>query len=307
MNLLGLMAGIGMSFNSNDFAERTHVSVVPPGWYVMQIVDSKIVPTKTPGGARLNLQFKILQGDFAGRMVFQGYNVKNANPVAVNIAMEELAELSKAVGVPVWNDTEQLHGIPFNMKVKCKAEPGYDVRNEPQIYQHIQNMDNVVYATKADIGLIPKAAPAAPTGGGAFGSGAARPAQPAAAFGQQPAMSTGANAFGQQQAPVQKQPVQQPQQQIQQPQAQPAGAVNFTQAAQQQPWNAEQQPQQPVQQPQQPVQQPVQQPNWAHQQVQPGTEQPQQPHQPQQPVNEQPDEIAQAAQSTIPPWKRNVE
>ena len=299
MNLLGLMAGIGMSFNSNDFAERTHVSVVPPGWYVMQIVDSKLVPTKTPGGARLNLQFKVLQGDFAGRMVFQGYNVKNANPVAVNIAMEELAELSKAVGVPVWNDTEQLHGIPFNMKVKCKAEPGYDVHNEPQIYQHIQNMDNVVYATKADIGLIPKAAPAAPTGGGAFGSGAAKPAQPATAFGQQPAMPTGANAFGQQQAPVQQQPVQQPQQQIQQPQAQPAGAVNFTQAAQQQPWNGEQQPQQPVQQPQQP--------NWARQQVQPGTEQPQQPHQPQQPVNEQPDEIAQAAQSTIPPWKRNVE
>lgn len=282
MNLLGLMAGIGMSFNSNDFAERTHVSVVPPGWYITQIVDSKLVPTKTPGGARLNLQFKILQGDFAGRMVFQGYNVKNANPVAVNIAMEELAELSRAVGVPVWNDTEQLHGIPFNMKVKCKAEPGYDVRNEPQIYQHIQNMDNVVYATKEDIGLIPKAVPAAPTGGGAFGSGAAKPAQPAAAFGQQPAMPTGANAFGQQQAPVQ-------QQQIQQPQAQPAGAVNFTQAAQQQPWKAEQQP------------------SWAHQQVQPGTEQPQQPQQPQQPVNEQPDEIAQAAQSTIPPWKRNVE
>lgn len=309
MNLLGLMAGIGMSFNSNDFAERTHVSVVPPGWYVMQIVDSKIVPTKTPGGARLNLQFKILQGDFAGRMVFQGYNVKNANPVAVNIAMEELAELSKAVGVPVWDDTEQLHGIPFNMKVKCKAEPGYDVRNEPQIYQHIQNMDNVVYATKADIGLIPKAAPAAPTGGGAFGSGAAKPAQPATAFGQQPAMPTGANAFGQQQAPVQQQPVQQPQQQIQQQQAQPAGAVNFTQAAQQQPWNGQQQPvQQPAQQPvqQQPVQA-AQQPNWAHQQVQPGTEQPQQPQQPQQPVNEQPDEIAQAAQSTIPPWKRNVE
>lgn len=306
MNLLGLMAGIGMSFNSNDFAERTHVSVVPPGWYITQIVDSKLVPTKTPGGARLNLQFKILQGDFAGRMVFQGYNVKNANPVAVNIAMEELAELSKAVGVPVWNDTEQLHGIPFNMKVKCKAEPGYDVRNEPQIYQHIQNMDNVVYATKEDIGLIPKAVPAAPTGGGAFGSGAAKPAQPATAFGQQPAMPTGANAFGQQQAPVQQQPVQQPQQQIQQPQAQPAGAVNFTQAAQQQPWNGEQQPQQP----QQPVQQPVQaaqQPNWAQQQVQPGTEQPQQPQQPQQPVNEQPDEIAQAAQSTIPPWKRNVE
>lgn len=320
MNLLGLMAGIGMSFNSNDFAERTHVSVVPPGWYVMQIVDSKIVPTKTPGGARLNLQFKILQGDFAGRMVFQGYNVKNANPVAVNIAMEELAELSKAVGVPVWEDTEQLHGIPFNMKVKCKAEAGYDVRNEPQIYQHIQNMDNVVYATKADIGLIPKAVPAAPTGGGAFGGGVAKPAQPATAFGQQPAMPTGANAFGQQQAPVQQQPVQQPQQQIQQQQARPAGAVNFTQAAQQQPWNGEQQPQQqpqqqqpiqqPVQQPQQPVQQPAQvaqQPNWAHQQVQPGTEQPQQPQQPQQPVNEQPDEIAQAAQSTTPPWKRNVE
>lgn len=309
MNLLGLMAGIGMAFNSNNFAERTHVSVVPPGWYRVQIVDSKIVPTKTPGGARLNLQFKILDGDFAGRMIFQGYNVKNNNPVAVTIAMEELAELSKAVGVPVWEDTEQLHGIPFNLKAKCKAEPGYDVRNEPQIYQHISNMEGVVYATKADVGLIPKAAPAAGgNSGGAFGAGnnAAPVNQAFGAKPQQQQAPAGANAFGQQPAAFQQQQqVQQPQQQVQQPQQQQQQQpVNFQQAAQQQPWNAQDQQQQQ----QQPVQQQTQQQaaGWQHQQVQPGTEQPQQQTQQQQ-VQEQPDAIAEAAQSTTPPWRTNVQ
>ena len=140
------MAGLGMQFNAGQHAERQHNSLMPAGWYVVQIVNSEIKPTKTPGGARLNLQFKIMQGDFAGRVMFGGYNVKNANPVAVQIAMEELAELSRAVKVPVWNDTEQLHGIPFNLKVKVRQQPGYEPNNEPQIYQAIDNMEGVVYA-----------------------------------------------------------------------------------------------------------------------------------------------------------------
>lgn len=322
MSLILGMAGIGMQFNAGEHKER-QIDTVPDGWYAVQIVNSEIKPTKTPGGARLNLQFKVLQGDFAGRVIFGGYNVKNSNPVAVNIAMEELAELSRAVKVPVWNDTEQLHGIPFNLKVKVVKQEGYDDKAEPKQYKPIE--EAVVYATKADI-----KAGAAPVGQ-AF---AQRPQQQQPAQ-QQPAQQapTGWGAQTQQQPaqtqqqPVQQeQPVQQQQQPVQQQPAQDAGNVNFQQAAQTQPWgnaNTQEQPvqQQPQQQAQQPLegehipantqqQQPAQtqqQPAWATQQVQPGSEQPAQQVNQQQPVQEQPDDIQQAAQSQTPPWKMQAQ
>ncbi|UPW37176.1 hypothetical protein ESCO3_00015 [Escherichia phage vB_EcoS_ESCO3] len=298
------MAGLGMQFNAGQHAERQHNSLMPAGWYVVQIVNSEIKPTKTPGGARLNLQFKIMQGDFAGRVMFGGYNVKNANPVAVQIAMEELAELSRAVKVPVWNDTEQLHGIPFNLKVKVRQQPGYEPNNEPQIYQAIDNMEGVVYATKADMANLPKSTPAAAAqspafGGGAFGGAQQQQQQPQQGF---------PGAFGQQPQQPQQQPqtqgFQQPQQQ-QQPQQpvqqqQQSGTVDFNSAAQSQPWaTGAQQPQQ------------TQQPNWATQQVQPGAEQPQTQAQNTGTANhaepEVQDDIAKAAQTKTPPWKRSTE
>lgn len=300
------MAGLGMQFNAGQHAERQHNSLMPAGWYVVQIVNSEIKPTKTPGGARLNLQFKIMQGDFAGRVMFGGYNVKNANPVAVQIAMEELAELSRAVKVPVWNDTEQLHGIPFNLKVKVRQQPGYEPNNEPQIYQAIDNMEGVVYATKADMANLPKSTPAAAAqspafGGGAFGGTQQPQQQPQqgfpGAFGQQPQQQQQQpQTQGFQQQQQQQQP-QQPVQQQQQPQQ--SGTVDFNSTAQSQPWanGAQQQTQQ--------------QPNWATQQVQPGAEQPQAQAQNTGTANhaepEVQDDIAKAAQTKTPPWKRSTE
>lgn len=324
MSMILAMAGIGMQFNAGDHKER-QIDTVPDGWYPVQIVNSEIKPTKTPGGARLNLQFKVLQGDFAGRVIFGGYNVQNSNPVAVSIAMEELAELSRAVKVPVWNDTEQLHGIPFNLKVKVVKQEGYDDKAEPKQYKAIEDMAGVRYATKADIKQ--GAAPVS----GAFAQQPTQQAQPGWGQPQQPQQPTQQpQGWGQPQQPVQQQQqaVQQPQQPVQDP-----GSVNFTQAAQAQPWGtAQQQPQQvqqaqPVQQqaqPQQTAQQPVQQqqplegehipaqpqtqqPTWAQQQVQPGSEQPVQQNTQQQPVQEQPDDIQQAAQSQTPPWKMQAQ
>lgn len=300
------MAGLGMQFNAGQHAERQHNSLMPAGWYVVQIVNSEIKPTKTPGGARLNLQFKIMQGDFAGRVMFGGYNVKNANPVAVQIAMEELAELSRAVKVPVWNDTEQLHGIPFNLKVKVRQQPGYEPNNEPQIYQAIDNMEGVVYATKADMANLPKSTPAAAAqspafGGGAFGGTQQPQQQPQqgfpGAFGQQPQQQQQQPQTQGFQQQVQQQQPQQPVQQQQQPQQ--SGTVDFNSAAQSQPWanGAQQQTQQ--------------QPNWATQQVQPGAEQPQTQAQNTGTANhaepEVQDDIAKAAQTKTPPWKRSTE
>jgi len=302
------MAGLGMQFNAGQHAERQHNSLMPAGWYVVQIVNSEIKPTKTPGGARLNLQFKIMQGDFAGRVMFGGYNVKNANPVAVQIAMEELAELSRAVKVPVWNDTEQLHGIPFNLKVKVRQQPGYEPNNEPQIYQAIDNMEGVVYATKADMANLPKSTPAAAAqspafGGGAFGGAQQQQQQPQqgfpGAFGQQPQQPQQPQQQPQTQGFQQPQHQQQPQQPVQQPvqQQQQSGTVDFNSAAQSQPWATGAQQ--------------TQQPNWATQQVQPGAEQPQTQAQNTGTANhaepEVQDDIAKAAQTKTPPWKRSTE
>lgn len=316
MNLLGLMAGLGMAFNAGEHQERTHSMLLPAGWYKVQIVNSEVKPTKKPGGARLNLQFKILDGDFAGRVLFGGYNVKNDNPVAVQIAMEELAELSRAVMTPVWNDTEQLHGKPFNLKIKVRQAQGdYEPTNEPVIYQLLSNMEGVNYATKLDMASLPKSTPASAAQSGAFG--AQQPQQQQQGFQtqpqQQPVQQQPTQAFQPQQQ-VQQQPVQQVQQQVQQQpvQQQQPGNTNFVTAAQNQPWNSQQQPTQQEQQPQQPEQQMQQQPQQVMQE-QPVQQQPvqqqmqQQPVQQQQPVEQQQGGQPNWAQPQVQPGTEQVQ
>lgn len=323
MNLLGLMAGLGMAFNAGEHQERTHSMLLPAGWYKVQIVNSEVKPTKKPGGVRLNLQFKILDGDFAGRVLFGGYNVKNDNPVAVQIAMEELAELSRAVMTPVWNDTEQLHGKPFNLKIKVRPAQGdYEPTNEPVIYQLLSNMEGVNYATKLDMASLPKSTPASAAQSGAFG--AQQPQQQQQGFQpqpqqqgfqpqQQPVQQQPTQAFQPQQQ-VQQQPVQQVQQQVQQQpvQQQQPGNTNFVTAAQNQPWNSQQQPTQQEQQPQQPQQQMQQQPQQVMQE-QPVQQQPvqqqmqQQPVQQQQPVEQQQGGQPNWAQQQVQPGTEQVQ
>ena len=88
------------------------------------------VKTKTTGDDMLKVKFKVVNGDFKGRTIFENFLLTHKNPKVTQIAMEKLNKLSKAIGVgngdgldAVGGDLTVLNdyvGIPFIGSLKQK-------------------------------------------------------------------------------------------------------------------------------------------------------------------------------------------
>ena len=128
-----------LNFDASQVAPDTGLSdPVPAGWYNVMIDESEMKPTKQEGGMRLALRFNIIDGQYANRKIFSGLNLRNANPVAQEIAYKQLSAICHAVGVMQVQDSQQLHGRPLKVKVKVRAASGdYEASNEITAYKNI--------------------------------------------------------------------------------------------------------------------------------------------------------------------------
>ena len=246
-----------INFDASQVQPSEAMEAIPAGWYNAAIDESDVKPTKDGNGSYLHLRFTIIDGQYANRKVFTRLNIRNANPVAQEIAYKQLSAICHAVGVMQVADTGQLHGQPMKIKVKVRAATGeYEASNEINGFKNInEQVDN----TMAPAGQAPWAAPTAqaPAMPPAQQPWAGQPQQM-----QQPQQP-------QQMQPMQQAPVQQPPQPWQQPAAQQPWAAAPQQAPQQQ--QAPVQQQQPPQVQQQAAQHPTQAatPPWMQQVQQP--------------------------------------
>lgn len=148
---------------------------IPAGWYNAMVDESELKPTSDGLGARLAVRFNIIDGQYANRKIYTGFNIRNANPVAQEIAFKQLSALAHAVGVLQVQDSQQLHGIPLKIRVKIRPpQNGYEAQNDISAYKNINYIPDKGGDASAPAGM---GAPAAPAG---FGT-AAQPAAPAAA------------------------------------------------------------------------------------------------------------------------------
>lgn len=113
------MAMLPNVFNTSE-VETEESNLLPEGWYTAQIVKSEIKDTKT-GGKYVSLHFKIVEGDYAKRMVFANLNIVNANATTVKIAMQHLKKICEALGMETFEDTSELHGQDLQIRVKTQA------------------------------------------------------------------------------------------------------------------------------------------------------------------------------------------
>lgn len=282
-----------LNFDASQVApDAGQMDAIPAGWYNVSMDQSEMKPTKDGSGAYLECRFNVLDGQHASRKLFSRLNLRNANPVAQEIAFKQLSAIAHAVGILQVQDSGQLHGHPMKVKVKLRAASGeYEASNEISAFKNINEV--VSTATAAPAGFAPPAANFPPQQ-----APHAYPPQQAPAPMQAPQQAW---APPQQAAPMQapqQAPAQQPWQQA--PVQQPAAVVPAQQfAPQQQPAAA---PQQAWQQPAaaQPWQQaPAQQPAPVQQAPAP-MQAPQQA--PQQAPAAQPWAGQQNPQTAFPPW-----
>jgi hypothetical protein len=112
-------------FNVADAPAGGGFDPIPAGRYNVVITDSDLCDTKAGDGQYIKLTFKVLEGDFSGRLIWSNLNINNPNEKAVEIAQRELAAICAAVGLPaIEEDTAELHGIPLSGMVKIKPEQG---------------------------------------------------------------------------------------------------------------------------------------------------------------------------------------
>lgn len=176
------MAMLPGSFNSEEHDDMDSYDIIPEGEYVAMIDESTIKPTKKAleeagnnadlplenySGLRLNLRFKIMGGDYDGKYIFNGLNIKNPNPVAVEISQKELATICRAVGKVSIQDSAELHNTPMSIKVKVKpATAQYEAQNAIKSYEPFKG-GSIPPATNkvAGAGVGGAASPNKPSGG----------------------------------------------------------------------------------------------------------------------------------------------
>lgn len=101
---------------------------LPPGQYEALVDKSEIKDTKK-GGSMIVLTWKVLEGDYAGRLIWQNITWSNANEKAEAIGRARLSNVCHAVGKPKIADTADLHDIPCLITLdieKGKRKPGSD-------------------------------------------------------------------------------------------------------------------------------------------------------------------------------------
>jgi hypothetical protein len=86
-------------FNALEIEPATLYEPLPADWYKVVITDTEEKPTKAQTGSYLQLTIEVIEGNHAGRKVFDRLNLKNPNSVAVQIAQSSLSSICRAVGV----------------------------------------------------------------------------------------------------------------------------------------------------------------------------------------------------------------
>ena len=128
------MALLNLNFTQQEVASAqsdNYGAPIPAGNYVAEVNRSEVKQTKDGRGSYLSLSLKVLEGEFAGRLIFQNITLTNANATAQAIGREQMAQLAGACGILSLQDSEQLHGIAMTIRVAIETDKTgqYEPRN----------------------------------------------------------------------------------------------------------------------------------------------------------------------------------
>lgn len=134
------MATLNFGFTSEEAqaAKNDSYAALPSGNYIAQVERSEVKTTKDGTGSYLSLGFKVIDGEYAGRVLFGNITLTNKNSQAQEIGRKQLIKLSTACGLGHLQDSEQLHGIPVMIKVSDSRVYEGEKQNDIKDYKAVQ-------------------------------------------------------------------------------------------------------------------------------------------------------------------------
>jgi hypothetical protein len=147
---------MGLNLNLEGVQEN---SPIPDGVYPVILNSAEVAPTKA-GGSMIKVQLKIQEGaPHAGRVLFDQFNIENANPKAAQIGLGQLKTMMKAFGHKNPNmlkSSEELIGLKGIVAVKVVDDGGsYGPQTRVRAYKPL--------AASEGGGFAPTTAPATGT------------------------------------------------------------------------------------------------------------------------------------------------
>lgn len=132
------MAMLPNVFNASEVSKG--FDPIPENWYEAQITKSELKESKT-GGKFLALTFKVINGDFAGRLVFTNLNLVHKDTAVVNRAQADLARICEACDLETIEDSTELHGIPIGIRVVITpGDAKWPDRNDIRGYSSLEKL-----------------------------------------------------------------------------------------------------------------------------------------------------------------------
>lgn len=128
------MANLGTTYNVNDLPQGNSYDPLPAGWYDVTITNAELATTKS-GGTMIKVRFDVTGPNYQGRVVFGNINIRNANPKAEEIGMQQLGDIARAIGLSQVSDTDQLIGGHLAIKLTIKQDDQYGPQNEIKGYK----------------------------------------------------------------------------------------------------------------------------------------------------------------------------
>src|SRR5215472_11753050 len=74
-------------------------SLIPPGEYMAQAIEGEVSPTKNGAGTYVRLTWKILEGEFENRQVWQYVTFRHTNEQAQSIGRKTIKDICVAMDI----------------------------------------------------------------------------------------------------------------------------------------------------------------------------------------------------------------
>lgn len=124
-----------IQFDATTVEPDAGFAPIPAGTYLAQIIESEIKSTKNGSGQYLQFSWKVLDGQYKGRLIFDRINIRNANQVAEQIGQKQLSAICHATGVLRLQDSAQLHNRPVKLRVVVRKDDQHGDSNEVKGYE----------------------------------------------------------------------------------------------------------------------------------------------------------------------------
>lgn len=123
------------NFDARTLEAPKSFEPIPPNWYKAVVASAEERQTKAMTGSYIRLELEVIEGDYAGRRIYENLNTENENQTTKDIAIRQFGSLCRAIHTFTLRDLNDLCNKPLMVKVGIKAaRDGYDASNRIMEY-----------------------------------------------------------------------------------------------------------------------------------------------------------------------------